>query len=146
MQRRLRILSLLTLLALVVLSTMGGAAAYGSGGSGSDRLKRINHIVVIYQENHSFDNLYGMWEGVNGLRDAPRARTSQVNQAGTPYACLLQNDVNLTSPPLSATCTDTTTGTEFSSHFRNRPFTIDDYIPPRPPPARHRACSPPTAC
>jgi phospholipase C len=48
-----------------------------------------------------FDNLYGKWEGVNGLPDAPRARTTQVNQAGAPYQCLLQNDVNLTSPPLS---------------------------------------------
>src|SRR5215211_6996262 len=127
MQRRLRIVSLLSLAALVVVSTVGGTAAYGSG---SDPLSRVNHIVVIYQENHSFDNLYGMWEGVNGLRDAPRSRTTQVNQAGTPYECLLQNDVNLTSPPLSVRCTDTTTGTPFSSHFRNRPFTIDDYIPP----------------
>jgi acid phosphatase len=114
---------------------VGGAAA---SGGGSDRLSRINHIVVIYQENHSFDNLYGSWEGVNGLRDAPRSRTVQVNQAGIPYECLLQNDVNLTSPPLSVRCTDTTTGTTFTSHFRNRPFTIDDYIPPSattcPPP------------
>ena len=35
-------------------------------------------------------------------------------------------------------CTDSTTATPFSSHFRNRPFTIDDYIPPTattcPPP------------
>jgi hypothetical protein len=30
----------------------GGAAA---SGAGSDRLSRINHIVVIYQENHSLD-------------------------------------------------------------------------------------------
>ena len=49
--------------------------------------------MVIYQENHSFDNLYGRWEGVNGLRDAPRSRTVQVNQAGDPDRCLLQNDV-----------------------------------------------------
>jgi phospholipase C len=100
MQRRLRIVSLLSLAALVVVSTVGGTAAYGSGGSGKDPLSRVNHLVVIYQENHSFDNLYGMWEGVNGLRDAPRSRTTQVNQAGEPYQCLLQNDVNLTSPPL----------------------------------------------
>jgi acid phosphatase len=132
---RLRALSLLTLLALVAVTAMGGTAAFAGG---SDRLSKIDHIVVIYQENHSFDNLYGMWEGVRGLRDAPRSRTIQVNQAGTPYQCLLQNDVNLTSPPLSARCTDTTTGTTFTSHFRNRPFTIDDYIPPEattcPPP------------
>ncbi|MFL6297746.1 MAG: alkaline phosphatase family protein, partial [Actinomycetes bacterium] len=114
---------------------MGGSPAYGSG---KDGLSRVNHVVVIYQENHSFDNLYGRWEGVNGLRHAPRSRTVQVNQAGEPYDCLLQNDVNLTSPPLSVRCTDTTTGTAFSSHFRNRPFTIDHYIPPTattcPPP------------
>ena len=36
---------------------------------------RVDHIVVIYQENHSFDNLYGRWEGVRGLRDADRAHT-----------------------------------------------------------------------
>ena len=74
MRRRLRILSLLTLLALALVSAMGGSPAYGAGKGG---LSRINHIVVIYQENHSFDNLYGRWEGVNGLRRAPRSRTVQ---------------------------------------------------------------------
>ncbi|HEU4897336.1 MAG TPA: alkaline phosphatase family protein [Actinomycetota bacterium] len=126
MLRRVVILSLLLVVALAVVPA--GAAA--ASGHGRDPLSRINHIVVIYQENHSFDNLYGGWEKVNGLRSAPRRRTTQVNQAGTPYDCLLQNDVNLTSPPLSVRCTDTTTGTTFTSHFRNRPFTIDDYIPP----------------
>jgi phospholipase C len=74
MLRRLLIVSLLLLMALAVIPA-GGAAASGGG----DRLSRVNHIVVIYQENHSFDNLYGRWEGVNGLRDAPRAHTTQVN-------------------------------------------------------------------
>jgi phospholipase C len=134
MVRRVLVLTLLILVALAMIP-VGTASASGAGG---DRLSRINHIVVIYQENHSFDNLYGRWEGVNGLRHAPRARTVQVSQAGVPYQCLLQDDVNLTSPPLSVRCTDTTTGTTFTSHFRNRPFTIDNYIPPSattcPPP------------
>ena len=26
--------------------------------------------MVIYEENHSFDNLFGMWPGVNGLANA----------------------------------------------------------------------------
>ncbi|HEX6673406.1 MAG TPA: alkaline phosphatase family protein [Actinomycetes bacterium] len=125
---------MLVLVALAMVPA-GGAAA---SGTGDHRLSGINHVVVIYQENHSFDNLYGGWEGVNGLRDASRSRTVQVNQAGTPYECLLQNDVNLTSPPLSARCTDSTTGTTFTSHFRNRPFTIDDYIP-----ASATTCPPP---
>jgi acid phosphatase len=112
-------LSLLTLVALVLVPV--GSSQAG----GSDRLARINHIVVIYEENHSFDNLYGGWEGVNGLANADAANTTQVGQDGTPYTCLLQNDVNLTSPPLSATCPSTTP----TSHFTNAPFTIDTYIP-----------------
>jgi acid phosphatase len=134
MLRRVLVLLLLMLLALAVVP-VGGSAAYGGD---ADQLSRINHIVVIYQENHSFDNLYGGWEGVNGLRSAPRSRTVQVSQAGTPYTCLLQNDVNLTSPPLPATCTDSTTATTFTSHFRNAPFTIDEFIP-----ASATTCPPP---
>jgi acid phosphatase len=94
-------------------------------------LRDVKHIVVIYEENHSFDNLYGGWEGVNGLGSVDISRTTQVNQAGQPYGCLLQDDVNLTSPtPLSTTCTDTSTATPFASHFTNAPFAIDDYIKP----------------
>src|SRR3954449_6753785 len=85
------------------------------------KLARVKHIVVIYEENHSFDNLYGGWEGVNGRANADAAHTAQVGQNGTVYTCLMQNDVNLTSPPLPADCTDTTTGTPFTSHFRNAP-------------------------
>jgi acid phosphatase len=109
------------------------AAAHGSGHGHDDHhgkgLRGIQRIVVIYEENHSFDNLYGGWEGVNGLRRADPAHTTQVNQAGTPFACLLQNDVNLATPPLSATCHDATTATPFDSHFTNSPFTIDEFIP-----------------
>src|SRR3954464_4385860 len=92
------------------------------------KLGHVKHIVVIYEENHSFDNLYGGWEGVNGRTKADAAHTTQINQAGTPYTCLKQNDVNLAALP--ATCTDSTTGTTFTSHFTNAPFVIDDFISP----------------
>ncbi len=60
------------------------------------------HLVVIYEENHSFDNLYGAWgdvhgQHVDGLSDATSEHSTQVAQDGTPYTCLLQNDVNLAS-------------------------------------------------
>jgi acid phosphatase len=116
-------IALVAMLALAV----APAAAYGHGkhrGHGS--MNRIGHIVVIYEENHSFDNLYGSWEGVDGLRGADRAHTVQISQAGETYTCLLQNDVNLTSPPLTPTCTNTSP----ASHFPNAPFRIDDYITP----------------
>jgi acid phosphatase len=89
------------------------------------RLDRLKHIVVIYEENHSFDNLYGEWPGVDGQPAAPRR---QVDQAGVPYACLPQNDVNLISPPLPATCMDAPH--VISSAFTNAPFRIEDYIKP----------------
>jgi len=97
-------------------------------------LDQVNHIVVVYEENHSFDNLYGGWEGVNGLANADAAHTTQVNEAGNAYTCLKQNDANLQAPsPLTTTRTDTTPGTpggSFVSHFGNAPFVIDDYIAP----------------
>jgi acid phosphatase len=126
--------------AALALAAPAVAAAHGSGhddhhGKGLGAVKRI---VVIYEENHSFDNLYGKWEGVNGLRRADPAHTTQVNQAGTPYTCLKQNDVNLTSPPLPATCHDATVTPPFDSAFPNSPFLIDDFIAPTdttcPPP------------
>jgi acid phosphatase len=128
--------------ALVLMPALvfAGPAAAGDDGGGKDRHhgSRGGHVVVIYQENHSFDNLYGGWEGVDGLAGADPAHTRQVAQNGKPYDCLLQNDVNLTAPdPLPVTCNDTT-GTPFVSHFPNAPFRIDDYIKPTdttcPPP------------
>ncbi|NUR25740.1 MAG: phosphoesterase, partial [Catenulispora sp.] len=91
-----------------------------------------DHLVVIYEENHSFDNLYGGWgrvgrDRVDGLQAMPDA--TQVDQHGTPFGCLPQNDVNLTSPPLSSECSDPAHGIA-ASHFRNQPFTIDDFIAP----------------
>src|SRR5436190_4093673 len=63
-----RLLALASVLALAAIVNSAAAGSNGNGsGSGNDRLQRINHIVVIYEENHSFDNLYGGWEGVNGL-------------------------------------------------------------------------------
>ncbi len=96
--------------------------------------RRLHNLVVIYEENHSFDNLYGQWgrvggRVVDGLQNAG-GTTTQVAQDGTAYGCLLQNDVNLTSPsPLATTCTDPAHGVP-ASHFGNTWFTIDKYIQP----------------
>jgi acid phosphatase len=115
-------------LAVAAISASGAAGAKHDDGS-AKKLDKIQHIVVIYEENHSFDNLYGGWEGVNGRSNADAARTNQIGENGLLYNCLLQNDVNLTSPPQPADCTDTSTGTAFSSHFPNAPFSIEAYIP-----------------
>src|SRR5580765_5927603 len=100
----------------VLVATTGSAASKPYPGLAV--LAKMNHIVVIYEENHSFDNLYGGWEGVNGLANA---KVKQVNQSGAPFNCLMHQDVNLTVPPLTATCTDTTsTLSTITSHFTNQ--------------------------
>jgi hypothetical protein len=48
-------------------------------------VNEFKHIVVIYQENHSFDNLYGLWGEVNGnsvsrLNEVNFFRTRQVRE------------------------------------------------------------------
>ena len=126
MVRRLLALCLLAGAVLAVTAASGGSAVRKDGDK---KLEKIQHIVVIYEENHSFDNLYGAWEGVNGRSNAPTAKTIQFGQGGASYTCLLQNDVNLTSPPLAADCADATTPTPFTSHFTNQPFSIEAYIP-----------------
>jgi acid phosphatase len=129
-----RSLALLLLVVSVVLVGAGGGFAKTKPKkpkrlTPAAYLAKIRHVVVIYEENHSFDNLYGGWERVNGRTKADLAHTAQVNEAGAPYGCLMQLDVNLTSPPLPATCTDTANGTTFNSAFSNTPFVFDNYIP-----------------
>lgn len=122
------------LLGIALVPTIYANAAGQSKAVSKIGLNSFKHIVVIYEENHSFDNLYGMWGSVNGqktngLSSASLVNTTQVNQSGTAYTCLLQNDVNLTSSvPSANSCSDATTGTTFNSAFTNAPFKISDYI------------------
>jgi phospholipase C len=109
--------------------SVGQAVTGASPSAAKQHLNAIKHIVVIYEENHSFDNLYGGWEGVNGRANADQAHTKQVAQNGAVYSCLLQNDLNLTVPPLQASCSDSTTGSTFTSAYANAPFAITDQIP-----------------
>jgi phospholipase C len=73
----------------------GGAAANAPDGGPNDdgaappsgSLTEIQHIVVIYLENHSFDSLLGSWPGAEGLANA---NVPQVDPTGTPYVTLPQ--------------------------------------------------------
>src|SRR6266496_376156 len=50
---------------------------------------RLQHLVVIYLENRSFDNLYGEFAGADGLSNAA-ATSTQVDATGTAFATLPQ--------------------------------------------------------
>src|SRR5689334_2954135 len=67
-----RLVTLLATAGLVCVALPSAAQAHPPG---HDRgLQKVDHIVVIYEENHSFDNLLGGWPGVDGLARDP-ART-----------------------------------------------------------------------
>ena len=58
--------------------------------------QNVQHTVVVYQENWSFDGLFGLFPGVNGIADASPVSEQQVMQDGTPYQTLPpSNDANV---------------------------------------------------
>src|SRR5437763_15598183 len=52
-------------------------------------LEKIQHVIVIYQENWSFDGLYGRFPGADGIASAGE-RITQVKRDGTPCTTLPQ--------------------------------------------------------
>ncbi len=46
-------------------------------------ITQIKHIIVIYAENRSFDNLYGLYPGANGINNALKTYTPQKDRDGS---------------------------------------------------------------
>src|SRR5689334_14173110 len=90
--RRIRLA--LTLLFALAISSTALPGLVGAQGS----INNINHVVVIYQENWSFDSLYGKFPGANGLANAGDA-VKQVDKSGQPYATLPQPINSNLKPP-----------------------------------------------
>jgi acid phosphatase len=82
----------------------------------STGLDRIQHIVVIYDENRSFDNLYGLFPGADGIRNARPARYIQRDRNGKVLRRL--PPVWHGDPP--------TADPDYRSDLPNKPFRIDD--------------------
>ena len=59
------------------------AADNDRGNDQGDGLGEIKTLVVIYAENRSFDNLFGMYPGANGLSKASAASATQLDRDGT---------------------------------------------------------------
>src|SRR5579863_10426736 len=64
-------LALMLLLALACSSS--SLASPASPHSRAGETSPIQHVVVIMQENHTFDNLFGTFPGVNGFKEAHAA-------------------------------------------------------------------------
>jgi phospholipase C len=75
-------------------------------------LSKLNHIVVIYLENWSFDSLYGEFAGAEGIySDAGLAAAKQIDPNGIPYTTLPQVETTLLDAALP-----------------NAPFALDPYL------------------
>ncbi len=83
-------------------------------------LDEIDTIVVIYAENHSFDNMYGMFPGANGVANASTVSMQQRDLDGTVLAAL---------PPVWK---GDKPDPEYPQSMPNGPFRIDA------PPVNHR--------
>ena len=59
-----------TALVTAAACAMGAAMpAYAAKIKGPTGVVKIGHVVVIYAENHSFDEEFGSFPGVNGLKN-----------------------------------------------------------------------------
>jgi phospholipase C len=65
-----------------------------------DSLEKIKHVIVIFQENWSFDGLYGKFPAANGI-SAAGTTIRQVDKLGQAYATLPQPMDTTHSPPNS---------------------------------------------
>jgi phospholipase C len=82
-------------------------------------LDSIQHIVVIYLENRSFDSLFGKFPGANGLNHAKNA-LPQIDQFGRAYKTLpvvMSSQHNLNVPD-----------SRFPTDLPNRPFNMASYV------------------
>jgi phospholipase C len=73
--------------ALAGCATQAPAPTPMTGGDAA--LQRIGHVVVIYAENHSFDNLYGLFPGAEGIEQATAEQKTQLDHDGTPLKELI---------------------------------------------------------
>src|SRR5260221_348814 len=73
---------------LLLLIACAGVVALAGPAGAADPLARIKTIVVIYAENRSFDHLYGLFPGANGIANATAEQRTQLDHDGTPLPYL----------------------------------------------------------
>ena len=110
----IRLLKTLTLGSVVAL-----ALAPLPAPAGEPALAKIDHFVVIYMENRSFDSMFGLFPGANGLSNAGNAAI-QVDRDGKPYTVL--------PPVMDTNQTPPASDPRFPANLPNRPFDIGQYV------------------
>ncbi|HTS93664.1 MAG TPA: alkaline phosphatase family protein [Stellaceae bacterium] len=111
---------LLPLTAMALALGLASAAAQQAAPKAPKGIEKIQHIVVIYLENHSFDDLFGKFPGADGLANAGK-RSLQVDLQNKPYKTL--------PPVIDASLKPPAPDPRFPASLPNRPFFIGKYVP-----------------
>jgi len=77
-------------------------------------LNKVTNVVILYAENRSFDHLYGLFPGANGITQATPDTYRQVDRDGTILPSL---------PPVWKS--DGTPDLNYPTNLPNQPFRID---------------------
>ncbi len=90
----------------------------------SQSLAKIKHVLVIYLENRSFDNIYGLFPGANGIANSRdpdgTQKFPQLDHTGVPYATL--------PPVLDTNRSPTARDARFKENLPNGPFLINSNV------------------
>jgi len=89
------------------------------------QLSDVQHIIVIYLENHSFDNLFGLFPDADGIAAAGETKI-QVDPEGHPYTFLPRVQRLVKKPDGSKT---SEIDPRFPNNLPNQPFSIDAFVP-----------------
>jgi phospholipase C len=83
----------------------GGAPGGGPGPSTCAKLSDIEHVVILIQENRSFDHYFGSYRGVHGFSDQSMAfqQPDPANTMSLPVGALLPFHLNTSTT--NAACT-----------------------------------------
>ena len=82
-------------------------------------LDKVQHIIVLYLENRSFDNLYGLFPGAEGLASVK----------GAPPQVDLDGNVLATLPPVvNTSAKPPVVDARFPANLPNAPFRVEQYV------------------
>jgi phospholipase C len=83
-------------------------------------MERIEHVIVLFMENRSFDNIFGLFPMANGLL-AAGVIAPQVDKNGKPYDVLPR--------PMNTNVRPAVPDARFPANLPNRPFLTTAYVP-----------------
>jgi acid phosphatase len=98
-------------------SVDGSTSGSGSDAAAAANLDSIQNVVVIYAENHSFDNTFGRFPGANGLPTTP---TPQLDRDFSTLAKLPQTWSGVTAAGITPVITQM-----MSDNLANAPYSLE---------------------